>query len=458
MALFSTLGTGASGLTVSSDNLSVIGDNIANINTVGFKGCRASFADMMPQMIGGLGTTATVGRGALLMGVDTLFGQGSLESTGNALDMAINGSGLFQVANGNEHYYTRDGSFQMDNEGYIVNGLGMRLQGFQMVDDTMTSVVDDLQLDIEPIAQRATEEVELDLVLSAESEYLDASTGLTDTPLNTNWITTGLLDGTSANSETIANLSEEADYSTSITIYDSLGVAHDATVLFERTDTNDWVWTAVIDGAEADIGGGTMGDSGYALEIANGTITTDTDGVISNATQAAGAGGAWVFPGAATQSIDFLVGWDYATGAASDQGSVRQADGESYVVAMAQDGYTIGDLLEVQTDSEGVLTGYYSNGENRTLGQVALAMFPTNAGLDRIGGNLFRATPGSGEAVMGAPDVGGRGTISGYALERSNVELEDQFVSMIQAQRTYQANSSVIRSADEALQQLVNLV
>ncbi len=455
MALFSTLGTGASGLTVSSDNLSVIGDNIANINTVGFKGSRASFADMMPQMVGGLGTTATVGRGSMLMSVDTLFGQGSLQSTGNALDMAINGSGLFQVASGQERYYTRDGSFQMDDEGYVVNGLGMRLQGYQVVDDTLTSVVSDLQLDVEPIAQSQTTEVALDLVLSAESEYLD-STGTAETPLLDDWIGNANTDGTSANSETIANLSEEADYSTSITIYDSLGVAHDVTVLFERESDTEWNWTALIDGAEADLGGGTMGDEGYALELASGHFEVDTDGLITGTPTPTAGLTAFNFPGAATTSIDFQLGLD-STGAETG-GSMRMADSESYVVAMSQDGYTIGDLLEVQVDSEGVLTGYYSNGENRTLGQVALAMFPTNAGLDRVGGNLFRATPSSGLPVLGAPDVGGRGSISGYALERSNVELEDQFVSMIQAQRTYQANSSVIRTADEALQQLVNLV
>ncbi|MBN2799927.1 MAG: flagellar hook protein FlgE [Deltaproteobacteria bacterium] len=446
MALFGTLSTGASGLGVSSDNLGVIGDNIANINTTGFKSSRATFADMLPEYVGGLGSTGAMGRGANLMGIDTMFGQGSLQSTGSALDMAVTGRGFFEVKRGGETYYTRDGSFHLDQGGDLVNGAGLNVQGYQVVDDVLTSSLGDLHFDLNPVAQRETTSVQLTAMLSAEADFAT-------TPL-AGFIGTGTLDGTAAG-ETIANLTNQADFSTSVTAYDSLGVAHDVVYVFERTADLGWSWSAMVDGAEADLGGGALGDSGSALEISSGTLTFNTDGTLASFTQTPAAT-PWNFVGADTFDVDLQLGLD--TAGLPVDGEIRMADSESSVTAVSQDGYTVGNLLEVQVNSDGVVTGQYSNGQEKILGQVALALFPAESGLQRLGGNLFRKTLQSGDAAMGAAGVGGRGAVAGYALERSNVELEDEFVSMIQAQRTYQANAGVVRSADEALQVLVNLV
>lgn len=446
MALFTTLGTGASGLGVSSEFLGVIGDNIANINTTGYKSSRATFADMLPKVIGGMDVPGTMGRGAMLQGVATQFGQGSLQATGSSLDMAITGRGFFQVADGHEMFYSRDGSFHLDQDGDLVNGAGLNVQGYQVVDDVVTSTLGDVQFDLTPVAQNETTEIELTANLSAEADF-------STTPLAA-WIGTGTLDGTTGG-ETIANLSNQADFSTSVTTYDSLGVPHDVVYMFERSDADTWEYTAVIDGGEVDDGAGGTLDKGYALEIASGTLEFDTDGELTTHTQTPTAT-AWNFIGADSFEVDFQLGRD-ATGIETD-GEVRMSDSESSVTAVSQDGYTIGNLLEVQVDADGIITGQYSNGEEKVLGQVALAIFPSESGLQRIGGNLFRQTLHSGLAAMGKPDEGGRGVVTGYAVERSNVELEEEFVSMIQAQRTYQANAGVVRNANDALQVLVNLI
>jgi len=452
MALFGTLSTGASGLGVSSDNMSVIGDNIANIGTIGFKGSRASFADMLPEYVGGLGKVSTVGRGSTMMGVETMFGQGSLQNSGSAVHMAISGRGFFQVAQGQEQFYTRDGSFHVDAEDYLVTGMGMRVQGYQAIDGQLTSLVGDLQLDSGPIAQQATTQIELNATLSADEPYEAADIELGDGA----WFGTPGLDGTSAGLS-IEQMSAMADFSTSITVYDSLGVAHDVTVFFDRTGENTYEWSAVVDGGQVDLGGGPDPlNSGYALEIDSGELTFGTDGSLETFGPPRGPARPWNWPGADAFDFDLLVGED--EGGASVDGQITMPGGPSAVTTISQDGYGVGEMVSIQVDAEGILTAQYTNGQEQILGQVALALFPSDVGLGRIGGNLYRSTLHSGAAALGAASTGGRGSVSGYALERSNVELEDEFVNMIQSQRSYQANAGVIRTADESLQVLVNLV
>ncbi len=436
MSLFSTLNTGASGLGVQSSAMSVIGDNIANLNTTGYKASRASFADYLPQQTAGMSGPATIGSGAGLNTVATLFGQGSLEATSSATDMAISGDGFFIVEDGDEAFYTRAGEFYLDDEGYLVTSAGLNLQGYNASEGELSTMVDDLLIGMEPSAASATAEVALTANLSSEAEY------------DTEYLSLLTLDGSTDAWSDI----DDADFTTSISVYDSLGQAHEVTIAFERTGESDWSWYAMVDGEEV----GATEDSPFA--IATGTVSFDEDGAIDSFTQVdTSATSPWNFAnGAAEQDFEFLFGMD-ASGDAVD-GGLAFSGADSAVSSMSQDGYPQGDLTSVAVESDGTISGTYTNGEEIVLGQVVLATFPSTANLEREGSSLYRASAASGDPAIGAAGSGGRGDLMSYALEASNVELEDEFVNMITAQRGYQAAARVVTTADETLQELVNLV
>lgn len=444
MSLFSTMNTAASGLGVSSSNLSVIGDNIANMNTVGFKGTRSEFADYLPQDVFGLAGPSQLGKGAGMNNLQTLFGQGALASSENPLDMAISGDGFFIVSNGDTDYFTRAGQFYLDADGYIVNAQGLNLQGYNATNGTLGATINDLQIDVDPIQPATTSEIVATAQLDADTVVTGGVAGLT-------------LDGTVDTLETAANA---ADFATSVTVYDSLGVAHEVTVLYEYAGGNSWNWYAVVDGNEVtDTTGGLPGAAAVdgAFQISSGTVDFDGDGNPVAFTEVqTSAANAWNFTGANAQDIGMDFGLD-AAGLPTD-GNVRMLAGESAVSGITQDGYPPGNLLSMTVDSDGILVGRYSNGEELVLGQVVLASFTANAELERVGGTLFRDTVGSGSPAVGAPDTGGRGKVAGNSLEQSNVDLEGEFVEMITSQRTYQANARMVDTANATLQELVQLV
>lgn len=442
MSLYNTLNVATSGLGASSQSLAVIGDNIANINTTGYKGNRAEFSDQLPQDVYGKSGPTQLGSGVGMTRIASIFSQGAISSSQNSLDMAIGGDGFFVVSDDVSNYYTRAGEFYLDDQGFIINNDGLNLQGYNATDGTLGSTLEDLQIDLQSIAPDATTEITMAANLSAEADF--ATTPVAALTLNT---------GTGDTLETAANSS---DFSTSVTIYDSLGVAHEITVVYERTGTNDWSWYALADAGDVEVGAlGSTGTSGTAFEIAQGTLTFDTNGDLTTFTQTDATG--WNFEGAsANPTYVFDFGLD-AAGTVTD-GELTQYNGDSAVSSVTQDGYGTGVLTSLSVNTEGVITGAYSNGEELVMGQVALARFQSNQGLDRIGNNLFRETMDSNSPAIGAPDTGGRGEIAGNALEQSNVDLEDQFVDMITSQRSYQANARVIDTANSTLQELVNLV
>lgn len=444
MSLFSTLNVGASGLGAASTGLGIAGDNIANIGTTGFKQSRVTFADFLPQDCFGLAGTSQIGTGVATNAVSTLFGQGTLEESDSSLDMAISGNGFFMVRNGPAEYFTRAGEFYMDDAGYVTTAGGLRLQGFPATDGELSPVIGDLKVSTATLPGVATDTVVMDAVLSAET-VPGADLAALD------------FYGTGAGANTIAEAADAADFTTSVTVYDSVGVAHDVTVCFERTDANNWSWRALSDATEVYDGTGAAYSSteGSAFELASGTLTFDTDGKLSGVTQTDTSG--WTFFGASPQSIALDVGLDAATGLASD-GSLTMTGSESAVSAITQDGMTTGELSRLRVDDDGTIVGSYTNGEELTLGQVALATFKSDNGLVRLGGTLFAASAYSGEPALGVAGTGGRGSLSGNALEKSNVDLEEQFVNMITMQRSYQASAKVVSAADESLQVLVNLI
>ncbi len=446
MSLFSTMNTGSAGLGVSTTWMSVIGDNIANLNTTGYKGGRASFADFMPQHVFGTAGGGQIGGGAATSQVATLFGQGSLESSGNALDMAIVGKGFFVVNDGDQSYYTRAGNFGFDDEGYVTNANGLRVQGYSGNGDGVSAALGDLKIPTKGIPGTATDTVTIEANLSGDEEIGTELAALD-------------FYGTGAGASSLVDAGEAADFTTSTTIYDSLGVGHDVTILFERSGANEWSWRAVSDASEVydSTGAPFATETGSAFELSSGTVTFDSNGAVSAVTQTdTSATTGWNYLGSTTPQLTFDFGMDAA--GAETEGSLTMGGGASALVALDQNGSMTGELSSLSVSEDGTVVGSYTNGEQVDVGRVGIATFGGDAGLERVGNALFRATPDAGDPAIGAAGTGGRGSITGNALEKSNVDLESEFVSMITAQRSYQANSKVISTANDTLQTLLQLI
>jgi flagellar hook protein FlgE len=424
MSIWTSLFSGSSGLGAHGDAISVVGDNIANTSTTGFRASRAGFEDV-------LGGTAPngqrVGAGVRLASVDTLFGQGAIQNTGRPLDLALRGGGFFVVKgqhNGIDgSYYTRDGRFSLDNKGKLVNPQGLAVQGY-LIDPAgaVGTQLGDLQIGGTSPPNPTTQ---MDL-----SVNLDA----TATPPAA-W--------------NVANAAGTSNFSTSTTVYDSLGNGHRVDVYFRAQGGGAWEWHAVVDGGE--LAGGT---AGTPTEIANGTLTFTTSGALQTQTTTMSSAS---FVGAQpNQAITFSFGDPIAAGGTGMAGSTQFA-GASTVKAQSQNGYSAGELVEVLVGEDGTITGRFSNGHSRPIAQVAVASFASDEGLVRAGAQLFTATRDSGEALVGVAGTGARGAISGGALEGSNVDLGSELVTLIAYQRAFQANARTISTADEMLQEISNL-
>ena len=445
MSLFSTLGTGASGMSASSSTLGVIGDNIANVGTTGFKSSRAFFVDMVPGSVGTLSGPAQLGRGAMMGGIGSSFDQGAITNTGGVLDMAVVGNGLFPVTQGGESFFTRDGSFQLDRDGFVTNLSGARLQGYQAENGVLSSNMGELRLDTGPYPQQATSTISMAATLTADPD-------ITSSP-----VAGATLDGTAA-AMSLAELSDAGDYDTSITVYDSLGMPHEVNIVFEATSSTEWTWTAAVDGGQVDLDGDGVpdGEDGQAFAISSGTMSFDGNGDMVAFTQT-DTTTAWNWGGAEPFQFTLDGGLD-AAGLATDGGSIRVSGDESVLTSMSQDGFPQGNLVDLSVSADGRIDAIYDNGQNRAVGGVALATFASTSGLERVGGNLYRATYDSGEPLIGVAEQGANGSIVSRALEASNTDLESEFIMMIQAQRSFSANAGTVRTADETLQELVNLV
>ena len=426
MSIFGAMYSGISGLNTNSLAMSIIGDNIANINTVGYKRSRATFQDLMAYPVIGVGTESFVGRGAMLQNVDQEMSQGSFLSTGNGLDLAIHGNGFFIMSGAmggqTTNFYTRSGQFHVDMDGYMVGTNSMRLQGYSAdAAGNISTLLGDLQFKDIGSPAKATENLELHVNLNSEG----AVTG----PFN------------------LADVEGTSNFNTTITIYDSLGAAHDVTVYFSKTATGQWGWNAVVDAADA---------AGGVTEIqASGTLSFTSEGKLDTV---AITDNAFDFAGGATanQAVDFDFGDSITTHGGTGLAGSTQFASESTVTFQSQDGFPPGDLQTVVIDDDGTITGTFTNGQRRTMGQIALADF-RGTGLRRMGSNLWQATTESGDPLVGTANSGTRGGIASSVLEQANVDLASEFVSMISAQRGFQANSRTIVTADQLLQETLNI-
>jgi flagellar hook protein FlgE len=398
--------------------MTVIGDNIANVNTTAFKSNKYSFANVLSQSMG-TSTTDGIGRGVEFGGVSPSWSQGSVENTSNATDMAVNGKGFFMVEDGSgSAFYTRAGEFTFDREGYLVNPDGLFVQGFAVsavaADGTITlGAIENINVPAESTAPpQATTTFTLDI-------NLDAGAAVNDT------------------------------FASTQTVYDSLGNAIPLTLTFLKTAANEWT-------AGVTVPTGTVATPATDIVLTNATLTFDGNGNLTTGTDPS-ITLTNLDSGAADISGTNAITWDLFDSAAATNGDLTQYAGASTYNFNIQDGYAAGNLRGVSVDESGVVFGAYSNGQLTPLYQVVLADFPSYFGLNKLGHNLYAESPASGQAMPGVALSGSLGNISPSAIEMSNVDLAQEFVKMITTQRAFQANSRVITTSDEVLQELISL-
>ncbi len=416
-SLFSAI----SGLRIHQTFMDVVGNNIANVNTTGYKGARVTFEDLLSQTVQGPnGPSASqatvnpgqVGLGAQVSDIGMITANGNLQATQSPTDLAIQGDGFFVLSNGQGgQVYTRDGSFSQGANGALVSSSGLQVLGWKP--DPTTGQIN-ASGPLVPLA-----------IPTGDPQVAMASTTLT---------LTGNLD---ARLDSTATTAASKQVQATVTVYDSLGTAHDVTLTFTKTDnaSNSWSWAPTTTETGASVsGGGTISFNG-----ATGAIN-QTNGA----------------PPTATLSLTLANGATSPQSLSLSLGSLTQLAATSSPTATT-DGQGAGTLTQLSVDSTGEVTGIYSNGAKRLLGQVALATFVNNQGLLRQGDNGFSSTVASGNAQLGIPGSSGRGAISSGYLEMSNVDLSQEFSNMILAERGFQASSRVITVSDAMLQELVNL-
>ena len=406
---------GVSGLKNHQTRMDVVGNNIANVNTVGFKGSRVTFSEMMNQTLqnaqspdGNRGgqNPQQIGLGVDLASIDTIQTQGSLESTGIGTDLAIDGDGFFRVNDGRQNLYTRAGNFTVDENGNLVSSSnGYKVQGWMAENGEIDTNQTPGDLEI-PIG--------------------DSITGQQTT--STRFV--GNLD---------SRLEEGTTRTSTVDIYDSLGARHTIELELEKQATNQ---TSPWEVSLVSINGEDPGDFNASLDPSE-ELVFDSDGIYES-----GEVGLVFDPGGGAadgQTVDL------------DFSRMSQSAGETTIDGSSEDGYEFGFLDSFGIDNRGIITGNYTNGINQEIGQVGIANFSNASGLVKEGDTIFRESANSGEAQFGEATVGGRGEIAPGTLEMSNVDLADQFTNMIITQRGFQANSRSITTSDEMLQELTNL-
>jgi flagellar hook protein FlgE len=432
-----SLYTGLSGLKAHSAAIDVIGNNLANVNTVGFKSARASFADVFnasQASVRGSGSVSQVGMGVQMTLAQQLFSQGSLQQTSSQTDMAIQGKGFFLLRGGDDRaVFSRAGNFSFDAEGYLVNPGGMKVQGY-----TERNAAGDIEASGEP------RDIQIPVGLKAPPE----ATSYFRPHLNLN-----------ANAEVddpaTASVDEAETFSTSISVYDSLGKDHDVTLVFTPIDdtgngnVDRWTWEARVPRSDVDVPTAPGDPEYYVLD--SGDITFDGDG---NLTGPAGnvplSIPAWS-NGASAQTVEWQV-----AGPSGDT-VITGYSAPSALDSLSQDGFSVGRLDTLAVSENGVIEGVFTNGQTLALAQVALATFNNPEGLFRRGDNTYIASNGAGPAAIGGAQTGGRGSLVSGSLELSNVDITEQFTDLIVVERGYQSNSRMITTADDVLQETLSI-
>lgn len=458
-----SLYSGVSGLQNHQTRMDVIGNNVSNVNTTGFKRGRVNFQDMISQQMSGAARPTDelggvnpkeVGLGMTVAAIDNIFTQGNLQSTGVSTDVAIQGNGFFVMKNGEESFYTRNGSFGVDSDGTLVNPAnGMRVQGW-MAEEVNGNMM---------VTTAASPE---DLIIPVGDKDPARMTTNVNFSCNLNKNSPIITEDSSPDEI------REATWVTEFNIYDSTGNIHELSVNFSRVPNTSNQWQAVVnvDAENADFTQTRVG-LGTNDGVENTFIVTfDNFGNLESVTDSAGnvtgEDGEIVLQASYTvpdsnpdeegnpyrQTFNINLGTIGST-----TNTITQFASKSTTKAYSQDGYAMGYLDNFKIDASGVITGVYSNGTNRTIGQLAMATFANDRGLEKAGDSTYVESINSGMARIGESGTAGRGSLMAGALEMSNVDLSEQMTDMIVTQRGFQANSKTIQTADTLLETVLSL-
>lgn len=427
-----------SGLNSAAKSLDVTSNNIANASTVGFKQSTTHFADVYANSLSGGGTGTQVGIGVSVAGIQQQYTQGNLTTTNNPLDIAINGQGFFRMDQNGSVSYTRSGQFHMDKDGYIVNDQSMKLTGYlaDVTGQIVASAPGALQVssaDLTPVATGASVGGSFQGVIA--NMNLDSRS----VPPTTAWV-----DGPASGGGQWTPNASTYNYSTALSVYDTLGNAHTMSMYFVKEAASGlWSVYGNVDGTtNMELGGGPIGTlqfdtSGQLTGATSMTTTIDLNGVATDLGSTNNA----------ASPLTFDIEFDTSTQFGSSFGTNR----------LQQDGYTSGHLTGLSIGADGIIQGRYSNGQTLNQGQVVLANFTNPNGLNSMGNNQWAETSTSGTPLVGAPDTASLGVLQSASIEESNVDLTAELVNMITQQRNYQASAQAIKTQDQIMQTLVNL-
>jgi len=424
MGILSSMYTGITGMQGQGEALSIYGDNIANANTTGFKVSRPEFQDVVAKSLKGLLGGNQIGRGTRLSAVNPVFSQGSLVQTESATDLAITGDGFFCIQGVDGRSFSRNGAFHFDKDGKLINADNYKVMGF-LADENgkITSKMGEIGVERTVIDAKKSSEVKMFMNLDLRAEAIPEFDP--------------------------ARPNETSNFATGVTVYDTAGTAHVLTMYMNKQEDGVWTWRAMAKGEEV-VGG----VPGQMSEQASGKLIFDTDGRLKQQTTDKSS---FQFNKGALpdQVINFNFGKDKEKGGAGVEVTQYGTNSEAYKTT--QDGYTAGTLSGMSFNEDGVLASIYSNGETVNIAQVALAKFENPEGLFKSGGNRYKESRLSGQPTVGAPQTGGRGQVTSKVLESSTTDLASEFINMMTSQRNFQANSKVISTADEMMQEVINL-
>jgi flagellar hook protein FlgE len=418
-----------SGLDTASTAISVIGDNIANVSTPGFKERRAEFADVLGQAISTSGGFSQTGSGSSVANISQIFSQGSFESTGRATDLAIEGQGFFIMDDAGGRSYSRAGMFTFDTVGLLTDSGGRRVQGFSIdpVTQQPTGQLGDLQITTSVAPPRLTTTAQLSVNLDANELAIAGGFDPSD-PFGS------------------------SNFSIPITLNDSLGNSNPSTIFLTKTAPNQWDWNAALPTANTTLPPALPTDQ-FVVQ-GSGTLTFDSGGVLQGAT---GSPVTFEFAGGSAPSQSIVLDFGPIGSPGAQNATTQFAGNPSGINSVSQDGFGPGTLQSLSIDTAGIFTASFSNGETRPIGQVALATFPAAEGLNAIGSNSFVETRNSGQPLIGGPQSGQFGAIKSSRIEQSNVDLAAQFIRLILNQRAFQANTRTVSTTNELLANLVQL-
>ncbi len=424
MGILRSFTTGVSGLSATGQGMGVIGDNIANAGTNGFKTSRAEFQDVLANSLKGIDGGDQIGAGTKLGHIKAMMSQGDITRTDSVTDLAISGDGFFTVDAPFGRAVTRDGSFHFDKEGQLTTMDGYKILGFQADEKgTIINKLEPVKLGGTTIPAKATKDVLMSMNLDSRTNKQEFN---------------------------IEQPEKTSSFSNTMTIYDNVGTARTVTVYYNKTDNNQWEYHVAADGKDVE-----GGKSETMYEMANGKLNFNDKGQLDEVKE--GKNSFNFNKGAAKdQKIHFGWGKTLKEGGTGVDASTQYGS-ESSITRHTQDGLTAASLTSISFNDKGVLTAVYNNGETRDIAQVAISKFENNEGLFKIGKNLFKESRTSGQATLGKPGEAGRGEVLSKSIELSNVDIAGEFVNLMNMQRNFQANAKTITTADQMLQEVLQI-